>query len=87
MIFVMCQRSWTLFFLLTTPTFSFLTELVNTELQKLSCWFQANKLSINVKKSNYIIFKTSQNQQKLDLDFSINDTKTDHVTETGFWGL
>ena len=44
----------------------FLMELVNTELQKLSCWFQANKLSINVKKSNYIIFKTSQNRQKLD---------------------
>ena len=45
----------------------FLMELVNTELQKLSCWFQANKLSINVKKSIYIIFKTSQNRQKLDL--------------------
>ena len=40
----------------------FLMELVDTELQKLSCWFQANKLSINVKKSNYIIFKTSQNR-------------------------
>ena len=62
-------------------------ELVNTELQKLSCWFQANKLSINVKKSNYIIFKTSQNRQKLDLPFSINDTKIDRVTETLFLGV
>ena len=65
----------------------FLVELVNTELQKLSCWFQANKLSINVKKSNYILFKTSQNRQKLDLDFSINDTKIDRVTETLFLGV
>ena len=55
-------------------------DLVNTELQKLSCWFQANKLSINVQKSNYIIFKISHNRQKLDLDFSINDTKIDRVT-------
>ena len=62
-------------------------ELVNTELQNLSCWFQATKLSINVKKSNFIIFKTSQNQQKLDLDFSINDTKIDRATETLFWGV
>ena len=62
-------------------------ELVNTELQKLSCWFQANKLSINVKKSNYIIFKTSQNRQKPDLHFSINDTKIDRVTETLFLGV
>jgi len=52
----MCQRAWTLLFLLTTPTFSFLMELLNTELQKLSCWFQANKLSINVKKSNIILY-------------------------------
>ena len=57
-------------------------ELVNTELHKLSCWFEANKLSINAKKSNYIIFKTSQNRQKLDLDFSISDTKIDRVAET-----
>ena len=64
-----------------------LMELVNTELQKLSCWFQANKLSINVKKSNYIIFKTSQNRQKLNLDFSINDTKIDRITETMFLGV
>ena len=60
-------------------------ELVNTELHKLSCWFEANKLSINAKKSNYIIFKTSQNRQKLDLDFSISDTKIDRVAETLFW--
>ena len=65
----------------------FLMELVNTELQRLSCWFQANKLSINVKKSNYIIFKTSPNRQKLDLDFSINDTKIDRLTETLFLGV
>ena len=77
-----------------TPTFffshndpNFLMELVNTELQKLSCWFQANKLSINVKKLNYIIFKTSQNRQKLDLHFSINDAKIDRVTETLFLGV
>ena len=62
-------------------------ELVNTELQKLSCWVQAYKLSINVKKSNYIIFKTSQNRQKLDLHFSINDTKIDRVTETLLLGV
>ena len=66
---------------------NFLLELVNTELKKLSCWFQASKLAINVKKSNYIIFKTSQNRQKLDLHFSVNDTKIDRVAETLFFGV
>ena len=64
-----------------TLTFNFshkdpnqLMEIVNTELKKLSSWFQANKLSINIKKSNFILFKTKQNRQKLDVYFSINDS-------------
>ena len=40
-----------------------------------------------LKISNYIIFKTSQNRQELDLDFLINDTKIDRVTETLFLGV
>jgi hypothetical protein len=34
--------------------------VLNTELLKLSEWFKANKLSINIKKSNYMIFKPRQ---------------------------
>ena len=41
---------------------NYLMEIVNTELKKLSSWFQANKLSINIKKSNFILFKTKQNK-------------------------
>ena len=36
-------------------------EIVNTELKKLSSWFQANKLSINIKK-NQILFYSKQNK-------------------------
>ena len=81
--FILFADYTNIFFSLKAPIF--LMELVNTELQKLFFWFQANKPSINVKKANYIIFKTSQNRQKLDLDFSINDTKIDRVAETLFW--
>ena len=83
--FILFADDTNIFFSHNDP--NFLMELVNTELKKLSCWFQANKLSINVKKSNYIIFKTSQNRQKLDLHFSVNDTKIDRVTETLFLGV
>ena len=54
---VMCQRPWISYFLPMIPTFFFshndpnqLMEIVNNELKKLSRWFQANKLSINIKK-------------------------------------
>ena len=46
-----------------------LMEIVNDELKKLSSWFQANKLSINLKNSNFLLFKTKQNRQKLELQF------------------
>ena len=31
---------------------SYLMEVVNLELKKITCWLYTNKLSINVKKSN-----------------------------------
>ena len=31
---------------------------VNSELEKISQWFQANKLSINIKKTKFILFHT-----------------------------
>ena len=75
---VMCQRPWISYFLLMIQTLFFshndpnqLMEIVNNESKKLSSWFQANKLSINIKKSNFILFKTKQNRQELDLHFSI----------------
>ena len=46
---------------------SHLMEVVNLELKKITCWFYTNKLSINVKKSNFIIFRPRQNRQTLDL--------------------
>ena len=62
-------------------------EIVNSELKKLSSWFQANKLSINIKKSNFILFKTKQNRRKLDLHFSINENEIDRVHEVLFLGV
>ena len=50
---------------------SYLMEVVNLELKKITCWFYTNKLSINVKKSNFIIFRPRQNRQTLDLAFNI----------------
>ena len=33
---------------------------VNTEIQKISRWLQINKLSLNIKKTNYILFKSKK---------------------------
>ena len=44
-----------------------LTHTINSEMLELSDWFKANKLSLNVKKSNYVIFKPRQKREEFDL--------------------
>ena len=38
-------------------TLEALSEIVNTELTKISKWLKLNKLSLNLKKTNYILFR------------------------------
>ena len=52
---------------------SYLMEVVNSELKKIICWFCTKKLSINVKKSNFIIFRPRQKRQTIDLAFNISN--------------
>ena len=58
---------------------------VNCELCKLSIWFRANQLSLNVDKTNYIIFgnKHLPNDSSLNMD----DTVIQHVNSTKFLGV
>ena len=66
---------------------SYLMEIVNLELEKITCWFYTNKLSIDVKKSNCIIFRPRQNRQTLDLAFHISNNSIDRVKEATFLGV
>ena len=63
---------------------SYLMEVVNLEVEKISCWFYTNKLSINVKKFNFIIFRPRQKRQTLDLAFNISNYSIDRVKEVTF---
>ena len=62
-------------------------EIVNSELEKITCWFYTNNLSINVKKSNFIIFRPRQNRQTLDLAFNISNYLIDRVKEATLIGV
>ena len=41
----------------------YLADSLNSELNKLSTWFKANKLSLNLKKTNFMLFKPRQKRQ------------------------
>lgn len=66
---------------------SSLTNIINSELRLLSDWFRANKLSINIPKSNYVIFKTRQKKQTFDLTLQINQITITRVNEVCFLGV
>lgn len=60
---------------------------VNNELVKLTDWFSANKLSINIKKLNYIIFRPRQKRQTFDIKVTVSNRDIIHVKETVFLGV
>ena len=67
--------------------FNLLSETLNSEMCKLTQWCRANKLSINFKISNFMVFRPRQKRQTLDLSIQIDNNKIDCVKETVFLGV
>lgn len=61
-----------------------LTEIANNELDKINNWFSANLLSLNIKKTNYILFG---NKKLNDIPLAINKEIITRVYETKFLGI
>ena len=67
-----------------------LFETVNAELQKISQWFRANKLSLNVKKTNYTLFHKCSLKDKMPLklpELKIGNNIIEKATSIKFLGV
>lgn len=65
-----------------------LEDTINNELLHISNWFKLNKLSLNIKKTNYIIFKNKHsNKPNINLNIKIDGTVLQQVDTTKFLGL
>ena len=65
-----------------------LEDIVNTELKRLADWFNANKLSLNIKKTKFMLFHTKQRTKHIgDFSICINHEKIDRVEKIRFLGL
>lgn len=60
---------------------------VNCELVKISHWFKLNKLSLNIQKTNYILFCSKQNQIINAPVFKIDNCNISKVVKTKFLGI
>ena len=68
------------FYLLMTSVFSLVVKnlkslelQINKELDKISEWLAANKLTLNVSKSNFIIFRSKANKTKHSLEETLKN--------------
>lgn len=62
-----------------------LAKEITTELEKLNDWFMANKLSLNVSKTNFIIF--GYIKPNLDIQILINDKLIEQLESVKFLGV
>ena len=63
-----------------------LVEVLNAELSKLAKWFQANKLSLNVQKTNFIAFGQKKFAINQNLNINLDGAPIERVKFTKFLG-
>ena len=63
-----------------------LLTITNNELEKLSVWFKANKLSLNISKTNYMLFSNRKNLMNEAIDLKIDESIINRVRECKFLG-
>ena len=63
-------------------------EVLNVELDKIFQWLCANKLSVNIKKTKYILFHNlHKNIENIKLDLKLNNTLIERVNKFNFLGV
>ena len=65
----------------------YLAASLNSELNKLSAWFKANKLSLNLKKTNFMVLKPRQKKYHFPMQISVNEQRIEQVKKTVFLGV
>ena len=63
-------------------------KILNDELIKVDIWFKCNKLSLNIKKTNYIIFRSNRNRSNIEhVKIEINGRPIERALSTRFLGV
>ena len=64
-----------------------LTEIINADLQKISKWLKANKLTVNPSKSNIIIIPSNLNQLPVTIKTYLNNTLISQTSAANYLGI
>ena len=66
---------------------NFIGKTLNEELLYLTDWCWANRLSIKIIKSSFMVFKPRQQRENLNIKLEINQWTIDRVKESAFLGV
>ena len=66
---------------------SILLQTLNVELEKLSIWLKANKLSLNAKKTYYLVFHRARIKINITADVIMNDTLLNRANQVKYLGI
>jgi hypothetical protein len=64
-----------------------LVTVLNEAIQNIDLWMKTNKLSVNIDKTNYIIFQSKQKKITQDLSLSIDDKLITRKQQVKFLGV
>ena len=64
-----------------------MTEIISADLQKISEWFKANKLTVNPSKSNIIIIPPKLNQLPVTIKTYLNNTLIPQTSAANYLGI
>ena len=56
-----------------------ISKMLNTELEKVNIWLKVNKLTINTKKTHYMMFHRTQIKHNTTFKILINNYIVDHI--------
>ena len=64
-----------------------LINILNKELDKVSNWLKVNKLSLNIKKTHFILFHNKQKLIHTKINIKIDNSEIERVFLTKFLGV
>ena len=72
---------------LNSPNILNLETNLNVELEKVSQWLYANKLSLNIEKTSFVVFHSPQRRIAHKLNLSISNTSVNSDNQVKYLGL
>ena len=71
----------------SSPNLDTAASLMNRELEKLNTWFKVNKLSLNIKKTNYMLFGSNSKKKQKPINIVIDNQEISKTEVTKFLGV